>query len=265
MERLAGLADTVMAAGGGALDDALAIGRDMLRIPVAVFFAVAERAGALVLAGWRVVWPLALALAAAGLRALRFAQREATPARAVAAVALAAAALLAAAQFAELRAVSVGVGQYGGVEGVAPAPQVDELRIGSTHLWLGLPLALAAAALTVLAVRRRPQAARLLAVIGVAVLVLSLAVDLPKGLDEGNAAVAYEDARAELLGGFWVQLAAGGVLTVAGPLLAGYLRAARERERRTHAPSGGARPGARGRVPRSGGSPMLPPAPGAGS
>jgi hypothetical protein len=44
-------------------------------------------------------------------------------------------------------------------------------------------------------------------------------VDAPKGLDEGTTAVAYEGAKATLLGGFWVQLACGALLVALGPLI----------------------------------------------
>jgi hypothetical protein len=53
---------------------------------------------------------------------------------------------------------------------------------------------------------------------------ISLAVDVPKGLDEGSAAVAYEGASASLLEGFWMQIATAGVLIACGLLLPRYLR-----------------------------------------
>ena len=43
--------------------------------------------------------------------------------------------------------------------------------------------------------------AALLVPIGLVVVVIALVVDLPKGLDEGTAAVAYEGAKANLLEG----------------------------------------------------------------
>ena len=55
-------------------------------------------------------------------------------------------------------------------------------------------------------------------------------VDAPKGLDEGEAALAYEGAEASLLGGFWVQIVAGAVLIACGLLLPLYLRPARARD-----------------------------------
>ncbi len=63
-----------------------------------------------------------------------------------------------------------------------------------------------------LAVTGRRRAGGLLIPIGLAVIVIALVVDVPKGLDEGAAAVAYEGASASLLEGFWIQLAAAAVL-----------------------------------------------------
>ena len=55
---------------------------------------------------------------------------------------------------------------------------------------------------------------------------ISLAVDAPKGLDEGQTAIAYEGASASLLEGFWMQIATGAVLIACGLLLPLYLRPA---------------------------------------
>ena len=78
----------------------------------------------------------------------------------------------------------------------------------------------------VLALTGRPRAARLLIAVGVAAIAISVAVDAPKGLDEGNAALTYEGAEAHLLEGFWLQIAAGAVLIAGGLLLPRYLRPA---------------------------------------
>jgi hypothetical protein len=51
-------------------------------------------------------------------------------------------------------------------------------------------------------------------------------VDVPKGLDEGETAIAYEGASAHLLAGFWLQIAAAAVAIAAGLLLPPYLRSA---------------------------------------
>jgi hypothetical protein len=206
--------------------EAQAIAREMLRLPVAAFFAVAEFAGVWVLKGWKVVQPLLVAAARAGFRLLRFLERELTPARGVALVALSAAVVLAISQFIDYRGVDIGSDAYAGagVSKIAPPPQVDQQTAGSAHLWLGIPIALLAAAVTVLAMRRRAGLARLLMPLGLIVVAITLLVDLPKGLDEGDAATAYDQVHAQLLGGFWAQLSAGVVLIAVSLLLARYLK-----------------------------------------
>ena len=62
--------------------------------------------------------------------------------------------------------------------------------------------------------------------VGIAAVAISLAVDAPKGLDEGAAAIAYEGATATLLKGFWMQIATGTVLIACGLMLPLYLRPA---------------------------------------
>ena len=49
-------------------------------------------------------------------------------------------------------------------------------------------------------------------------------IDAPKGLDEGATAIEFEGAEATLLGGFWVEIAAGAVIVACGLLLPRYLR-----------------------------------------
>jgi hypothetical protein len=113
-------------------------------------------------------------------------------------------------------------------------------------------LAIAAASLLVLgaAVTRNWRLARLLIFLGAAVVAISLAVDAPEGLREGTAGVAFQGARATLLGSFWVQLFSGVTLIVVGPLLALQLRAQRDSRRtgRRHRP-GRAGSGALGTSP----------------
>lgn len=199
------------------------IGREMLRIPVNGYFVVAEFAGKWVLAAWLVIWPLLQAAWRSALRAFRFLERELTPARGVAVVGLVAAIGLFVSQFSDYRGVDVGSDAYATVSNIAPAPQVDLATAGSAHLWLGLPLAVLAAGLIVIALRTRPGLARLLAPLGLVVIAISLIVDLPAGLDAGGASVIYDQVQARLLGGFWTQLSAGAVLLVIGPILASYL------------------------------------------
>jgi hypothetical protein len=198
----------------------LAIAREMLRIPAGLFMQVAEVAGAATLAAWRLVWPILRLVWHQIVRLFRVAEREVTPLRAALAVAAVAAIALAGAQVADYRSISTGTGDYAGFESVAPPPDVagETKSTGSAHAWLGIPLALAALIVVVACARGR-RVAWMLAPIGLAVIAISLIVDVPKGLDEGDAAVAYQGAEASLLGGFWVQIACGVLLVALAPLI----------------------------------------------
>jgi hypothetical protein len=147
-----------------------------------------------------------------------------TPVRVALGVAAGAGVLLIGSQFADYHSVALGSDQYEGVSVVAPAPEVDPVQAGSAHAWLGIPLGLAAIAVAAACATGRTRFAWLLAPIGALTIALSLIVDVPKGLDEGDAAVAYEGAKAMLLGGFWVQLACGALLLVLAPILTALLR-----------------------------------------
>jgi hypothetical protein len=212
--------------------EVLKLGREMLAIPVQLWLAAAEIAGAFVLRVWlRAIRPLLVALWRLGLATLRLAQRYVTPARGVAAVTLVALGALAASQWLDYHSVSVGTDAYSGAVGaVAPAPEVESEIAGNAHGWVMLPLAVAGLVAVVVSLTgRRRRAAVLLVPIGIAVIVISLAVDVPKGLDEGPAAVAYEGASASLLEGFWMQIATAVVLIACGLLLPRYLRPASAR------------------------------------
>jgi hypothetical protein len=197
----------------------VSIVREMVRIPAGLFMRVAEAAGAAVLLAWHFVWPWIERGWRASDRLLAWAEREVTPARGAIVVAATVAILLALSQFAAYTTTTIGTADYSEVAAVAPAPPVDQADAGTAHLWLGIPLGLLALGIVVRSATGRWRAARLLAGVGLAVVILSLAVDLPKGLDEGDAAIAYEGASAELLGGFWMQLSAGVVLIALAPLL----------------------------------------------
>ncbi len=210
------------------LTELIKLGRELLVIPAQLWIAVAEVAGAVVLAGWRrgVRPALIAALAVAGA-ALRLAERYLTPARAVVAVALVALVALAISQWLDYRSVSVGNDAYSGdIQVVVPAPEVETAAAGEAHGWAMLPLAAAGLAALGFGVVRRPGAARLLIVVGIVAIAISVIVDAPKGLDEGEAAVAYEGASASLLEGFWLQIVAGSVLIACGLMLPAYLRPA---------------------------------------
>jgi hypothetical protein len=202
------------------------LAREMLVIPVQLWLAAAEPIGAVVLQAWlRVLRPLAVLLWSGARACVRFGERHLTPARAVAVVAVVAAGSLAASQWLDYHSVSVGIDAYAGSVGtIAPAPEVETEIAGNAHGWVMVPLAVAAVVALVLAVTGRRRVALLLVPIGLCVVAVALAVDAPKGLDEGSAALAYQGARASLLEGFWLQLAAAVVLIACGLLLPRYLR-----------------------------------------
>jgi hypothetical protein len=228
--------------------------RGFLAAALRIWIAAAERVGALVLSAWRrLLRPALLALAALTVAIYRFLGRHVTPARGVAAVCLVALIALAASQWLDYRVVTIGADAYSGSIGaVAAAPEVDRGRAGDAHAWLMVPLALAGLVALMLALTGRRRAARLLVAIGVAAIAISLVVDAPKGLDEGDAAVVYEGAAASLLEGFWLQIATGAVLIAGGLLLPRYLRlrgapaAARARTRAPRETRSARRPFSRG-------------------
>jgi hypothetical protein len=173
--------------------------------------------------------------------------RVVRPERAVALVALAAAILLAVSQFTDYAGVRAGSPDYADVSAVAPAPLVDTTQAGSAHAWVLLPAAAIAIVALFLARRGRWRVARLISMVGVAGIAIALLVDRPKGLDTGDAGTAFSGAKATLLGGFYVEVAASAVLVLCGLLLARYLKAAAPRSRRRRR---------RGRAPRVGSEPL---------
>jgi hypothetical protein len=206
--------------------DVVAIVREVLVWPGRLWLGAAEVAGAFVLSAWEAVALPLVELGVASLRAaLRFAERQVTPARGLTVVALAATIALGASQFSDYRAVEVGAPSYQSVENVAPAPQVDPQSPRSAHGATVFAIAVAGLFVTAFAVGRNWRLARLLTLLGMAALLISLLVDAPHGLREGSAAVDYEGAEAVLLGGFWAQLWSAVTLAVVGPLLAAQLRA----------------------------------------
>jgi hypothetical protein len=204
----------------------LKLGREMVAIPVGLWLAAAEFVGAFVLKGWlRVLRPALLALWRLAVAVLHFAERQVTPARAVVVVAVVACGALAASQWLDYHAVSVGIDAYAGEVGaIAPPPEVESEIAGNAHAWVMVPLAALGLVAVGLAIFGRRRAALLLVPIGLAAIAIALIVDVPKGLDEGTAELAYEDASASLLEGFWLQLAAATVIIACGFLLPRYLR-----------------------------------------
>jgi hypothetical protein len=59
------------------------------------------------------------------------------------------------------------------------------------------------------------------------VIAVTLLFDARRGLDEGEAALAYQGAHAVLIEGFWLQLSSAVVLVAGGLLVARYIRLAR--------------------------------------
>lgn len=179
-----------------------------LRPLVALFFralGAAER-------GVRKAWALLV-------RAATAASAVITPARAAAALLIAAGALLVASQFIDYRAVEIGQPGYAGLPDVAKAPTVEARTAGEAHLYLLVPVGLAAMALGALALRReRKRLGLLVAALGLLSLAVILLVDLPRGLDEGAQTSRFAGTSAVLEDGFYAELAAAGGLLLTGLL-----------------------------------------------
>jgi hypothetical protein len=165
----------------------------------------------------RGIGALLLGLRAAGSRGLAAAERYATPGRVLVAVTGGAAACLVVSQFVAYRGVEVGQAQYSEVSTIAPAPQTDRIDAGAAHAYLLIPLAAFAVAIALLALLSgRWRLSRLVSAVGLAGIVISLAIDLPKGLDLGTAGAVYAGAKATMTEGFYAQLAASAVLVLCG-------------------------------------------------
>jgi hypothetical protein len=170
---------------------ALAIGERWLRRAGGVAWRVARRAAALV-----------------------------TAERAFCALILASAACLVVSQFLDYRAVEIGQPGYAGLPAASP-PTVATRTAGQAHSYLLIAPALLAAALAVVALRRRrPRLGRLVFALGLLGLAVVLLVDLPAGLDAEIQAARYSGADAILESGFYLELAATVGLMAGGLLLA---------------------------------------------
>ncbi len=166
-------------------------------------------------------------------RAVDRASRVITPVRTLLAVAIGCAVLLGLSQFADYRGIAVGVDNFdGGVNLVAPPPEVERAEAGSAHSYAFVPAAVVAIGILGIATRtRRWRLCRLAALIGVAAVVVAIVVDRPTGLDEGAVAESFSGVQASLLGGFWAQIFSAAGLAATSLLLGRELRRAVPRSR----------------------------------
>ena len=164
----------------------------------------------------------ARATAAATARGL---ERYVTPLSTVAFVGIAAAVGLGVSQFFDYHGVAVDAPNYAGEVGSrAPAPIVGTETAGSAHLWVLIPVAVAAVVLIVGAYRGETRLAGAVALCGLLGLAVAVAIDLPQGLDAGRPGLAFSGSQAVLLQGFWAEVACSAVLMLCGGLLALYSR-----------------------------------------
>ncbi len=159
-------------------------------------------------------------------RIARAAAARITPINTLAVVAGVAAVTLIVSQWLDFHGVAVGSRYYQGEVGtVAPAPMVDLEQAGDAHLFVMVPIAVAALVLLVMTVMGNWRMGRVVAALGLLGLLISVAIDVPQGLDAGTAGTAFDSADAQLLKGFWIQVTSCGVLAVCGLLLASHVRA----------------------------------------
>lgn len=186
------------------------------------------------------------ALARATARGL---ERHVTPLSTVAFVGIAAAVGLGVSQFFDYHGVAVDAPNYAGEVGsTAPAPIVDTETAGSAHLWVLIPVAVAAVVLIIGAYRGDKRLAGAVAICGLLGLAVAIAIDLPQGLDAGRAGLAFSGSEAQLLQGFWAEVACSAVLMLCGGLLPLYSRGVTAEKR-----SGRRRAGPHGRMSREDG------------
>jgi hypothetical protein len=179
-------------------------------------------------------------LLSAALIVVEATRRHVNPRSTVAFVGVCAAVGLGASQFFDYHGVAVDAPDYAGQIGsIAPVPITDRQTAGSAHLWILLPVAGLAAILIVAAYRGRPRLAAGVAVCGLIGLAVALAVDLPQGLEVGRPGLAFTGTQAQLLQGFWAEVASSAVLILCGGLLAHYSRGVTRERRRRRGRSGG--------------------------
>jgi len=160
-----------------------------------------------------------------GATVAHWTRRHVTPRATVAFVGAAAAVLLGASQFADYHGVAVDAPNYAGEIGrTAPAPLTGTETAGSAHLWVLLPVAAIALLCVFGAYRGSGRFAAGMVVCGILGIAVALAIDLPQGLKTGREGLAFYGAQAQLLSGFWVEIAASAVLILCGCLLPLYSR-----------------------------------------
>jgi hypothetical protein len=192
----------------------------MVSVPAALIALLLRFAQAVL--RWFGAWTLPIAEAVG-----RFLSIHLRPAGTVAFVAAAAAVALGVSQFSDYSGVEVSTSLYAGEVGTtAPVPLTALERAGDAHLWLLLPVAVAALVLIVLTYRGNWRLGRIVGALGLFAILVSLAIDLPQGLDGGRAGVSFNDTKAVVIEGFWAQLSAAAVLVFCGPLLGAYVRRA---------------------------------------
>jgi len=164
-------------------------------------------------------------------------ERNVTPLSTVAFVGIAAAVGLGISQFFNFHGVAVDAPEYAGEVGsVANVPIVGTKTAGSAHLWVLIPIAVAAVVLIVATYRGETRFAPGVFLCGLLGLAVALAIDLPQGLDAGRAGLAFSGADAVLLQGFWAEVACSATLMLCGVLLGLYSRGvSAERKRRWRA------------------------------
>jgi hypothetical protein len=201
------------------------IGRPVARTLLFLIQLVAAVIALILVIGQTVVRWVAEAIYEAALLIVEATRHYVTPRSTVAFVGVAAAVGLGVSQFFDYHGVAVDAPDYAGEIGaIAPVPITGRETAGSAHLWVLLPVAALAVLLIVAAYRGRPRLAGLVAVCGVVGLAVAIAVDLPQGLEVGRAGLAFTGTKAELLQGFWAEVACSAVLILCGGLLARYSR-----------------------------------------
>jgi len=172
-------------------------------------------------------------LLAVGERLLAFGERVVTPQRMLVFVIAASGGLLIYSQFVAYRGVEVGQPDYSQVSSIAPAPQTDRIDAGAAHAYLLIPVAVLAIGIAVAALATgRWKLGRLVALLGLVGVAISLAIDLPKGLDAGTAGTSFAGAHATLTEGFYAQIFASAALILCGWALAAQLRSSKAPEGR---------------------------------